>query len=78
MLDTPQNREALRNLVKDAKNYLGRDTRFLRHWYAKINKEGKQFWAWMQNGKIRDGGLNNKPLPWNAETGLCSPFIPKR
>ena len=78
LLDTPGNRSLLRELVSDIKNYLGTDSRYLREWYVKITKDGKQLWAWMQNGKIRDGGLNNQPLQWNSVTGLCSPTIPKK
>lgn len=77
LLDTPENRELLRNLVRDIKNYIGKDARYQREWYAKITKDGKQIWAWMRGGMIRDGGLNNKQLFWNSETGFCSPIIPR-
>ena len=76
LIDTPENRNLLRELVKDSSNYLKRDKAFKRDWYAKITKDGKQLWAWIKNDKIRDGGLNNKVLPWNDQTGLCSPTKP--
>ena len=78
LIDTPENRNLLRKLVQDIKNHLGKDETFQRDWYAKPLKDDKQLWAWMRNGKIRDGGLNNKPLPWNNKTGLCSPTKPLR
>jgi len=70
MLDTPSNRAILRNLVRNANNYLGKYARD-NHWYAKVLKKGKQLWAWVRNNMIRDGGLNETPRSFNGRTGLC-------
>lgn len=73
MLDTLENRELLRSLVRDAKNYLGTDVRS-NVWYGKILQNGKQLWAGARNNIIRDGGLNETPRVFNARTGLCNEF----
>ena len=49
---------------------MGQDKKHLNDWYAKLNKEGKQIWARVWNGKIKGGGLNETPLPWDPEYGL--------
>ena len=78
LLDTLANRKLLRELVKDVKNYIGKDNAFRNDWYAKITKEGAQLWARVRNNKIVSGGLNKISKIWSPETGFCSPVIPKR
>lgn len=78
LIDTPENRNLLRNLVRDVKNYIGKDNAFRNDWYAKITKEGALLWARVRNNKIVSGGLNKIPEIWSPETGFCSPVIPKR
>lgn len=70
MLDNPVHRDMLRNLIRNANNYLGKDVRG-NHWYAEILKNGNQLWAWVRNNMIRDGGLNEIPRPFSSRTGLC-------
>ncbi len=77
MLDTPENRNLLRDLVKDIKNYCGQDTSNRNDWYAKIMEDGKQLWARVRNKKIISGGINNVPREWCPETGLCKSLMPK-
>ena len=68
--NTFENRKLLRELVKDIKNHLGKDEKYRNDWYAKITKDGKQFWAKVRNGKIKGGGLNEIPELWDPEYGL--------
>lgn len=70
MLDTAENQELLKNLVKNPENYLGKDV-YLNDWYGKILDNGKQLWAWMRNNTIRNAGLNETPRVFNNRTGLC-------
>ncbi len=74
--DTPENRKLLTELVADAKNYLGPDKRG-NTWYAKMLPSGKQLWASVKDGLIRNGGLNDIPRTYNKETGLSRILPPQ-
>jgi hypothetical protein len=66
---TPENYKLIRDLVRNAKNYLGPDMRG-NHWWGKILENGKQLWAQAYKGIVRNGGLNDTPRPYNPKTGL--------
>ena len=81
-IDTPKNRKLLIEMVTDEKNHLGAtyagQTRRIKHWYSKITKEGKQIWAEVIDGEIRNAGINDTPKIFNPETGLTKQFITKK
>ena len=74
--DTPENRKLLLELVSNEKNFLGKSGSGS-GWYGKVLSNGKQLWAEVRNGLIRNGGLNDIPKKFNPQTGLCRPFQPK-
>ena len=57
-------------------NYLGKD-KYGNEWYAKILSTGKQVWVQVRNGKICNGGINQKPRQFNTQTGFASLIVPK-
>ncbi len=69
--DTPENRKLLEDLVNDKKNYHGPD-RHGNSVYGKILENGKQVWAYLRNGCIHNGGINETPLEYNPETGFSA------
>lgn len=69
MMDTEKNRLLLETTANSKESYLGKD-KYGNEWYAKIFESGKQVWVEVRNGKIIDGGLNNRPKSWNDGTGL--------
>jgi RHS repeat-associated protein len=75
--DTPQARQALEDLASDAGNLLGGD-KHGNGWYAKLNEKGQQLWAQVRDGKIINGGLNDTPKEFNAETGLSALEAPRK
>jgi hypothetical protein len=43
--------------------------------HIQILPNGKQLWAWVKDGLIRDGGINNIPRVFDVNTGFClNPF----
>jgi|GEM_PF-1318460 hypothetical protein len=75
LLNTPENRAALRELVMDGKNLAGECSRG-NQWFHKILPNGKQLWASVRDGVVRNGGLNETPVSFHSQTGF-SQFIGK-
>lgn len=73
--DTPENRQKIEDVVNDEKNFLGDDERGKR-WYGKIEPDGRQIWVEVLNGRISNGGVNERPRSFNGKTGLSSPERP--
>jgi hypothetical protein len=67
--DTIVNRKLLLDLVKDAKNFAGQDS-IGRRWYGKTLPNGKQLWAEVRKGIIRNGGINDSPKIFDELTGF--------
>ena len=65
----------LEDVANNPVNRLGSD-RYENVWYAEIQPDGRQIWARVRNGVIDDGGINDSPLQFNPETGLCRPTKP--
>jgi hypothetical protein len=42
-------------------------------WYAETQPDRTQVWSQVRNGKIINGGVNQKPKSFNEKTGLKSP-----
>lgn len=70
LTDTPKNKQTLLNLANDKSTYKGTD-KLGKEWHIKPAKNGGQYWVWIKNGVIGDGGYNRTPLSWNDSTGLC-------
>ncbi len=73
--DTSENRQLLEDLVNDKKNYYGTD-RHGNSGYGKTLQDGRQLWAYLRNGKIRHGGINETPITYNPLTGFSAPTKP--
>ena len=73
--DTAKNRALIEHVVNEKINFLGLD-KYGNEWYAEILDDGKQIWAQVRNGQIRNGGVNNLPKTYNSETGLSNPNKP--
>ena len=73
--DTPKNRALLEGVANNPINRLGSD-KYGSIWYAKTQADGSQVWVKVRGDFIVDGGVNDSPLPYNPETGLCSPTKP--
>ncbi len=70
--DTLENRNLLLKTASDKANYLGTDE-FGNEWYGKVTDDGKQIWAQVRNGEIRNGELNETPKSFDSETSLSNP-----
>ena len=66
--DTPDNRKLLENVANKKENYMGTD-KYGNEWYSQMQSDGSQVWATTRNGTIQNGGINNPPKIWNADTG---------
>ena len=73
--DTPENRRKLNDVGNDEGSYLGQD-QYGNDWHGRINEDGPQTWTESRNGRIFDGGVNKKPIPFDPKTGLKSPGRP--
>jgi len=73
--DTPINRQLLENTASNPINFLGTD-KYGNERYAKILPSGKQVWAQVRNGMIRNGGINQTPRQFNSQSGFSSPIMP--
>ena len=67
--DTEENRQMLKDLVADERYRLGTDT-FGKIWYGRTRGDGKQEWAAVYGGIIRNGGLNETVLSYVEGKGL--------
>lgn len=67
--DTPENRALLEDVVNTPPNLCGIDE-YGNEWYTKILEGGKEVWVESRNGNIFEGGINERPKPWNPGTGL--------
>ena len=74
---TPENEKLLIDTASDINNYLETD-KWGTEWYAKTLSNGKQVWATVRNGIIRNGGLNKIPKTVNPGNGLCKSIPIKR
>ena len=66
--DTPDNRKLLENVANKKENYMGID-KYGNEWYSQMQSDGSQVWVTTRNGTIQNGGINNPPKTWNADTG---------
>lgn len=72
LLDTEANRMRLLDLINDKTNLVGVDS-FDRAWYAKTTMDGRQLWAYVMDGVLQNGGLNDEPRTWNEDSGFNRP-----
>jgi hypothetical protein len=75
LLDTPKNRQRIIDLIKDPSKYLGPD-KHGNWWYGDILPDGTQLWGSIWGDVIGNCGLNEKPIEYNKDTGLCRPVAP--
>ena len=66
------NLKLLEDVANEPACYYGTD-KYGTSWYIKIQPDGAQIWVQSRNHVIFDGGLNEVPLQWNADTGLKKP-----
>lgn|GEM_PF-2952755 len=66
----------MQKLVEDPTNFLGKDKDGVQ-WFAKVRSDGKQEWAYAYGTKVKSGGTNEIPLPFDPEFGLLKPGTPK-
>lgn len=76
LINTPENQQLLLDLASDPKNYFAKPDCRGSIWCEKILDDGRQLWAQVYDGQIRNGGINPVPHRWHPETGL-SRFIHK-
>ena len=70
--NTMDNLKLLEDVANEPACYYGTD-KYGTSWYIKIQPDGAQIWVQSRNHVIFDGGLNEVPLQWNADTGLKKP-----
>ena len=75
--NTMDNLKLLEDVANDPVCYYGTD-KYGTSWYIKIQLDGAQIWVQSRNHVIFDGGLNEVPLQWNADTGLKSLSIERK
>jgi hypothetical protein len=63
--ETPQNRQLLKDVANDPKNFVRTD-KWGKDWYAKTLPNGKQIWVHVKGGKIVNGGINDNPRSFNS------------
>lgn len=68
--------DEMQRLVEDPANFLGKDKDGVQ-WFAKNRSDGKQEWAYAYGNKVKSGGTNGVPLPFDSEFGLLKPGTPK-
>lgn len=76
--DLPENRKLILEVASDPKNYFATSDKYGTTWCEKFLDDGSPVWVTLRAGKIRDAGINYKPIKWNSETGFCSLTIPKK
>jgi filamentous hemagglutinin len=67
--NTLANQKLIKDLANNDKYFKGKD-RYGNSWNVKLDNKGRQLWVVYQNGKISEGGRNNEPREWDAQTGL--------
>jgi hypothetical protein len=76
LIDNIENRERIRNLVKNPTKFFG-DDNHNNWWYAEILPDGTQLWGETRGDKITNCGLNKIPKPYNKNSGFCD-FDPSK
>ena len=66
--DNAENRKKIEDLVNTTTS-MGKD-RFGNDWFSQITDNNKQLWAQVRNGKIINGGINDRPLTFDSVSGL--------
>jgi hypothetical protein len=59
--DTLENRRLILDTVKNIENYVGKKPTG-NEWYARILDDGRQIWAEVRDGTIRNAGYNDPPI----------------
>ncbi len=77
IIDTPENRARIMNLVKDINNF-GTKDRHGKLWFGKILPDGTQLWAHVINDVITNCGLNEVPIECNKESGYSRSDKPQQ
>jgi len=77
LIDTPENREKIINLVKNPENFVTKD-RHGKLWFGKILPNGTQLWAHVVKGVVTNCGLNATPLESDPAYGYSNPNKPKQ
>jgi hypothetical protein len=68
--DNPENRKLLLDTASDPNNYFANKDCRGTSWCEKFLSDGSQLWAQVRNGKIINGGKNQRPIKWDSATGL--------
>lgn len=78
LIDTPENRQRILDLVKNHENFLIKDELYGKLWYGKTLPDGTQLWAEVIDNVIRNCGINDTPREVNKDTGLSAPQHPNK